>query len=131
MTLQLPLSLRRTFIIAVMLILLVSGQALALMHRVAHAKGVEHLSNIVCIEAEYACAVLPSGTPTNVDGLFGHERGADCLDFDAALGLDASVPATTLAYALPEVIAVGCFIHLAAPLIRSHGFSLARAPPRG
>jgi hypothetical protein len=124
-------SLRRTLVIMTMLILMVSGQALALMHRVAHVKDVEQATNIVCAPIEYACAsALSSGAQASDDWLFGHERGVGCLDFDAALGIDSSIPTAALAYALPECITAECFTYLVSPLVRLQRFSLARAPPR-
>jgi hypothetical protein len=113
---------QRAIVVSVML-LLVCAQALALVHRVAHAPLQTAATSAVSatgIGVEQSCA----------EEIFGHERGLACLDFDASLGLDttASVPITLLQFA--EHAASEIYFESSPRAVLTRGLFLARAPPR-
>ncbi len=133
---------RRAFAVLAMLALLVSGQVLALMHRVVHAQDASQkqeqsyapLHQKTCLPlADKTCSSAdqyPAGNALADETWFGHDRGTGCLEFDAALGSCAPLPVAAQVHAEP---APNTILHLAeipaapAPL---RGFALARAPPR-
>jgi hypothetical protein len=124
-----PLCPRAIAILA--MLLLVCAQALALVHRVAHAQ-TSTPTTVPALASAYAVAQTGDGVAEQscADGFFSHERGLACLDFDAALGLDTTASASmpSLLFGEPSSIEI-CFAS-SPRAVPTRGFFLARAPPR-